>query len=190
MARRDGIDVDAAARQFDGEFAHEPDDACLCCRIMYVLVPTIGDAHDRRERHDGSGSSGDHAGKRWPHDVEDSLAVDIECVLPGFICQGGKRDSMGNASIGDDDVDAAETRLSLRHDGRGLRRVGDVEGAEVRGAARGADHLHSSLTFRVQHVRHGDVMASFGKCYCRCPSDAVWSSRPFMRPCRPTGQPR
>ena len=132
VAGRDAVDADAAPRELDGKAAHQADDTSLGGGIVDMLVPAIGDAHDRGEGDDRAGAALDHRRHGGADDPEDALQVDLEGVVPLLVGERRERHLVGDAGIGDDHVDGAEPRLDVGDDRVGARRVGDVEAAGTR----------------------------------------------------------
>jgi hypothetical protein len=92
-------------REFDRKAADQPDNAGFGGGIVHVLVPAIGDAHDRGQADDRSLLAGAHAGQGGADDAKDALQVDVEGLVP-FVVGQLRAAPLGDAGIGDDDVDA------------------------------------------------------------------------------------
>jgi len=84
---------------------------------------------------------------------------------------------MGDAGIGDHDIDRAEALFGIRDDGVCLRRVGDVEVPEVGTATLAANFVGDGVAFRLEHVGDDDMTVLVGEGQCRRASDANSSTR-------------
>ena len=117
VAGRDAVHADAAPRELDGKAAHQPDDTGLRGRIVHMLIPAIGDAHDRGERDDRARAALDHRRRGRPHNAENALQVDVEGVVPFLVGKRGERYLVGDAGIGDERIERAERCLDVGDDG-------------------------------------------------------------------------
>ncbi|MCY1233831.1 hypothetical protein D9M72_463890 [compost metagenome] len=127
-----------------------------------MLVPAIGNAHDRRERDNAARPAATHAGSRRPCQPEDALQVDVEGQIPLVVRQLAKRRAMGNPGIGNDDVDTAVARFDVGYQCIGRCSRAYVIIGKLGRAAGGADRLDGRCTLALQNIGHHDMIT--GRC--------------------------
>ena len=81
------VHADATGGEFDGQAADHPDDARLRGGIMDMLIPAVGDAHDRGQADDRRARF--HRGQGGANDAEHPFEVNVEgtCQLLHEACQ-------------------------------------------------------------------------------------------------------
>src|SRR3982075_2514434 len=177
IAGRHAIYAHPAACEFDGKTADQAHDACFGRGVVHMLAPAVSDTHDRGKCHDGARAALDHARDGRSYDPQDTLEVDVESVVPLFVRHGAEWHAMGDAGVGDHDIDRAEALFSIRDDGVCLRRVGEVEVPEVGTATLAADFVGDGVAFCLEHVGDDDMAVLVGEGQCRRAPDANSSTR-------------
>ncbi|MCY1239533.1 hypothetical protein D9M72_523300 [compost metagenome] len=128
-----------------------------------MLVPAIGNAHDRGERDDAALAALAHAGCDGAREAKDAFQIDVEGQVPLVVGECCKRGAMGNAGIGDDDVDAAVPLFQVSDQRVGRRCRTDVVIGELGGAAGLLDRVNRGRCLALEDVRDDDVIALGGK---------------------------
>ena len=145
ITRRDAVHPDAVPGEFHREPPDESDDAALGRRIMDMLVPAVGHAHDRRQRDDRALALPAHGRGGGARDPEDAAEIDLQRVCPFLIGEVRQRHLVGDAGIGQDRIERPVGGFDPGHDRVDLRRVADVEGVEL-GRPALPDDLRGHLT--------------------------------------------
>lgn len=138
---------------------------------MDVFVPAVGHAHDGRQGDHAALAAFPHRRRRGPDDPHDAAQVDVERLLPFLVGKVRQRDLVGDAGIGEDDVDRSMGRLDRRHDGIRPGGVADVQAMKLRLSAGSRDLLGSLTAFIVEDVGQDDAVPGIGEGLGRSPAD-------------------
>ncbi len=157
------VDANAVAGKLNRKPPNQSDHAGLGCGVVDVLVPAVGNAHDRRERDDAAFAALAHAGCNGAREAKDAFQVDVEGEVPLVVGECGKRGAMGNAGIGNDDVDAAVPLFQISDQRVGRRCRTDVVIGKFSGATGIDDGLDRGRALALENVGDDDMIALGGK---------------------------
>ena len=124
-----------------------------------MLVPAVGNTHDRGDAHDRPGAARAHRRQRRPHHADHALQVDIERVVPFRVGQLRQRHLVRDSGVADENIERAMSLFRFPHHRLGLCRGRDVEREEFRLAAGGKNFRGHGLAFARQDVGDDDAMA-------------------------------
>src|SRR6056297_2531665 len=117
-----------------------------------MLIPAIGDAHDRRKADDRPLAARFHAGHGWPDNAKHPLEVDIKGVIPFLVRQLFQWNTVRDACIGHDRVYPAKAGFDVLYHRIGTISVAHIEMLELRLASGLADLLHDAAAFVLENV--------------------------------------
>src|ERR1700690_49587 len=88
-----------------------------------LLVPPISHAHDRGKRDNAPLAVLAHRRRGGTHNAKDAVEVNVECGRPFLVAEVGERGLMGDASIGEDDVERTVFLFNVGNNGIRLLRA-------------------------------------------------------------------